>query len=117
MLMCGDVPTPGVAIGQLAGFALGVVDELTHILGWHRRIDDQNVRSRGHDRDRREVVHRIVVDLLVEHRIERQRARHHQQRVAIGRRAGDRLDADHVAGAGAVLHEELLLERGREMLR
>jgi hypothetical protein len=46
-------------------------------------------------------------------------ARHVQDAdgVAIRRRARDRLDADHVAGAGLVLDEELLAEGLREVPR
>ena len=104
------------AVGELAGLLLRERDELGERLRRHRRIDDQDVgRGRG-ERDRREILDRVVGHLLVEHGIERQRARRHQEGVAVGRGARDALDADHVAGAGAVLDEELLLERLGEML-
>src|SRR6266852_2474951 len=73
-----------------------------------RRIDDQHVRRGGGERDRREVPDRVVRNFLVKHGIEREGARHHEQRVAVRRRAGDGFDADHVACPGLVLDEERL---------
>ena len=64
-----------------------------------------------HHRDRLEVLHRVVGDLLVERRIDRHRgARRHQQRVAVGRGLGDRVDPDLLAGAGPVLDHERLAD-------
>ena len=108
---------PGRAVGQLARLRLRERDELGQRLRLHRRIDDQHVRRLRGQCNRREVLDRIVRYLLVEHGIERQRARRHQEGVAVVRRARDALDTDHVAGAGAVLDEELLLERLGEMIR
>ena len=45
---------------------------------------------------------------------ERQRA--DDEVAAVGFQFGDGLHADHAAGAGARLNEELLLERDREMI-
>ena len=45
------------------------------------------------------------------------RDRNDQQRVAIGRSGGDRLGADHAAGAAAIVHEHLVAELLGELVR
>ena len=108
---------PRRCVGQRARMLLGVGDQLGQRLGGHRGVQRQHARQRHHERDRREIAQRVVEDLLVGQMIDRERARGHQQRVAVRRRARGRLDADHVAGARPVLDIELLSHHLRELLR
>ncbi len=50
----------GRAVGQLVGIGLGVGDELLERLRRHGRMDHDSVRRDGEDRDRREILDRIV---------------------------------------------------------
>ena len=83
-----------------------------------RRVHHQHVRNAGDERDRHEVLDRVVRHLRIERRIDRLRAdRSHQQRVAVGRRLGDEVGAEVAAGAGLVLDDEGLAERLAELRR
>jgi len=59
----------------------------------------------------------IVGDLLVQHGVQCNGARAHEQRVAVGRGARGGFDADDIAGAGLVLDEKLLAQGVGEVLR
>jgi hypothetical protein len=48
-------------------------------------------------------------------RNDREARRHHQQRVAVGRRLGDRIGADHAAGGRAIVDDHRLPERALEI--
>ena len=99
------------AVAELARIGLGVGDELGDGLHRHVVVDQQDERQMRHHRDRLEILHRVVGDLLVERRIDRhRRAGRHQQRVTVGRGFRHRIDADLLAGAGPVLHHERLAE-------
>ncbi len=107
----------GRRIGQLAGARLRVGDELGDRLNRQRRSDHQHERHVRDQRDRHEVLDRIVGQLLVERGVDgQQAARRHQQRVAVGRALGDRIGGDHGPAAGAVLDHERLAETVGEML-
>ena len=67
--------------------------------------------------DRREVAQKIETELVVERRVDRVVGADHQQRVAVGRRARDRLGRDVAAGARLVLDDELLGELLGQRLR
>ena len=65
----------------------------------------------------REIFHRIVADLGIHHRADDgERERGDDEIVAVGVGIGDGLHAYGAAGAGARLDEELLLERGGEVI-
>ena len=98
-------------IWKRAGLGLLLVDQLPDRV--HRDVDvaDQRGRHQRDQRDRREVLERIVGELAVEERVHHQRAvDRHQQRVAVGAGLGDRLRADDGVGAGAVVDDDLLAE-------
>jgi hypothetical protein len=67
-----------------------------------RNVDDQ---SKG-----REVLHRIVGELAHERRIDHEAAGDYPRRVAVGRALRDDFGADHAAGAGAVIEDEVMAE-------
>src|SRR5882724_13492494 len=78
---------------------------------------DEHVGERRRLGYRREIAQGVVRHLLVHDRIDRESARGHQDRVPVGGRFGGELDAYHLAGAGAVVDDELLAERFGELLR
>ena len=77
----------------------------------------QHVRHRCHLRHRREVAQHVIRQLLVDDMVDGDGAGAEQQRVAVGRRARHRFDAERVAGAAAVLDVELLAEHLAQMRR
>ena len=72
---------------DLAGPLLHVGDEFLERLHRQRRIDDQHAGLAADERDRREVLDRIVGELRVERRADRVGLRREQQRVAVRRGA------------------------------
>ena len=68
-------------------------------------------------RDRHDVAQEIEVELFVERGVDGVLRIHQQQRVAVGRRAGDELGRDVAGGAGPGLDDELLAELLRQPLR
>jgi hypothetical protein len=76
---------------------------------------EQQVRI-VHRRDRHEIAHQLV--RLVRHQglVDRVRIAHHQERVAVGRRLGDAIGAEHGTGARLVLDHDRLAERPGEPL-
>ena len=107
------------AVVDLAGRALRRLDELIHRAHvQHRRVHGEDERKAAGEADGREILRRVVGELLVERRIERISARiTEQQRIAIGRAARDFTRPDRGAGAGPVLHHHRLPELRRERLR
>ena len=70
-----------------------------------------------HDaRDRRDVADEIEIELVVERRVDRVRRADQEERVAVRRRAHDRLGGDIAAGARPVLDDEWLAEPLRQPL-
>ena len=75
--------------GEPALLALGEPDEVSHRMHRQRRVDHQDIGAQDHQRERHEVGGRIVGQLLVQADVDRHdRARRHQDGVAVGRRAG-----------------------------
>ena len=99
----------GVAVGELAGIGARVGDEFGQRL--HRQIgmDDQHIRRDEDLADGREILDRIVGELLVHARAEDERgvAAHHQ-RVAVRRGLGGAFGGDVAARAGDVLDHHRL---------
>jgi hypothetical protein len=66
-------------------------------------------------RDGREILHGIVVQFFaVQPRIGGERETVDEQGVAVGRRMGDQFGGDDGAGAGAIVDDDGLAERGRQ---
>jgi hypothetical protein len=80
-------------------------------------MHDQDVGQRNELRDWREIAQHVVGHLLVHDVVAGDRAGDHQERVAVGRRFRDQIDADDVAGAAAVLDVELLAHGLRQVRR
>ena len=70
----------------------------------------EHVHDRCHERDRCEVLHRVVVDLAVQRGRNAQRRCGEQHGVAVRCRLGDELGRDHRARAGLVLDDHGLAE-------
>jgi hypothetical protein len=65
----------------------------------------------------RQILDRVIADLGIDERgDDGKRERGDDEVVAVGFRIGDGLHADHAAGTGARLHEELLLERAGKII-
>ena len=74
-------------------------------------MDDEQQRQVGDERDRLEVLERVVADALVEVRVgdeRRERGQHHG--AAVGRRLGERGERDAAALPGPVLDDDGLAE-------
>ena len=105
------------AVGELAGVRLGVVDHLLEGLGADGGMDDEPADEVADARHRHEALDGVVGRLAqvrqdVERRVGRQ-----QEGVAVGRRLGGGLGADHAAGTAAVLDDELLAEGLAQLFR
>ena len=114
-IFAGDV-AGGAGAGRaeidLAGIGLGVGDQLGDGFGRKRRMHHQRIRRVADQADRRKILARIVADVLVERRPDRERAGiAEHQRVAVGLALRDRLGADGAAGAGPVVDHDLFAEQ------
>ena len=76
------------------------------VFAWTRGVDHDHEVGVVDRRDRREIAHQLVFALRHQRLIGGLGVRHHQQRVAVGRRLGGLDRADDAAGAGAVLDHE-----------
>ena len=103
------LPTPLVAMLIWAFF-----DKRNQVgdgLGLDLAVENDDVRHVAGQRDRREIFQRIVAELRLHERVDRQRTvRGDQQRVAVGRRPCHGLGADAAAGAATVVDHHGLAE-------
>src|SRR5213079_1507345 len=117
----GELRGAAVAVGgvvQDTGMGARVGGELGDVLRRYLWIHHQHRRRRGDQGDRREVLQRVVAELLVQVRI------HHvaadageEKRVAVGRRLRRELRADRAAGAGPVVDDDRLAKLRADLLR
>ena len=107
----GAVAGGGVVV--LAGIRLHLVDELAQrVRVDHRRVHRQHVGDVHQRRDRREVRLDVEGKLLVERGVDAVRGRGaEQQRVAVGLGLRHCVGGEVAAGAGAVVHHQLAVER------
>jgi hypothetical protein len=101
---------------DLAGIGFGIGDEFGDGLGRERRAGHHDERIAPDGADRRYVTDEIERQMRIERRVDQIRRGDEKQRVAVGRRAGDRLRGDVGAGAGTVLDDEILAEPRRQPL-
>ena len=110
--LAADVHGRAVAAGGVAqapGSAPRGRDGLRRRVGLQVAAGHQHEGDAREARDRRQVAQRVVADGRVQVGRDRQRAgRGQHQRVAVGRRLGHLPHGQRAAGAGAVLHHDLL---------
>ena len=75
-----------------------------------RRMHQHDIAARRDQADRREILARVVADVGIERRIDRERARRDQKRVAVGLGLRHLARRDGAAGAAAVLDHDGLAE-------
>ena len=95
---CCDVPLPLDANVYLPGLAFISAISSATVFGGNVVVDDQHVRYPRDERDRHEVLDRVVGQVRVQRRVDRvgaDRATH--DRVAVGRRLGGEIRADAAA--------------------
>ncbi|MCY1531335.1 hypothetical protein D9M68_665570 [compost metagenome] len=113
------VPTRTVV--QLAGVLLRVIDQVGQlfdlVLLGELDVHHQHVGHRGHDRDRREVLHRVVRQVGEQPGVDRVgRDCAHHQRIAVGRRLRHEVGPDIAARARAVFHDDGLAQGTAHLL-
>jgi len=105
------------ADNQFARPVFGALDQLRYRLDWQRRIDHQRESHLRRQRDRHEVLARVVGQAFVDSGIGGQRcAGCQKQCVAVGWRLGQGNRRDHCAAAGPVLDQHRLAEPLRQLL-
>ena len=108
--MCRRADAAGTE-AELPRIGSCVGDELAEGFCRKRRMGVEDVRLGSDQGDRLEILLRVVAEILVQAHIDgEQAAGGQQQRVAVGRRAGDRGPGETAAGAGTVLDHEWLLD-------
>ncbi len=95
---------------DLARVGLRVGDQLRNGLGRQRRIGQHDLRLPNRARNRRDVAKKHETELVVERRVDGARRADHEERVAVGGRAHDRLGCDIGGGARPVFDDERLAE-------
>jgi hypothetical protein len=100
------------SIVELARLRFRERDEFLQVRGLHAGIEHEQVRRRSDERDRREILDRIVPELRVCGRRDHVRAGSaHREGVPVGRRARRDFGADGAARAAAIVDDHLLAER------
>ncbi len=93
------------------------IEEVLEIVCRHARRGAHDQRTIAEQHQRREILHHVIGNGLVEERIDHVHRSRHQQRVAVGRRLGDGIGADDAGGtAGAIFDDEVLPDRLVELL-
>ena len=101
----------GRAVIELARIGFGIGDQLLHAIDRQGRRHHQHHRSARHGRDRGEILVRVIIEMLVQRRRDRERARGgEQERVAVGLRRRRSTHSDRAAAAGTVLDVDVLRE-------
>ena len=111
------VPAPPEPKLSLPGDARAQIDELPQRLGRHRRVHDQDVRNRRQPRDRRQILDRVVAEIRVQRRTDRDARGCDQDRVAVGRRLRCDPDPQIAPRAGAIVRHHLLAQLFGHFLR
>jgi hypothetical protein len=99
----------GRCIGDLAGLALGELDQFTGALDRDGGMHRQHERAGGKLDDRLEAFHRVVGQALGERRVHQKRIDAEQDRMAVGLRASRGGGADIPAGARLVVDNDGLV--------
>src|SRR6478736_10242273 len=110
----GRRPDPRRCHVDLAGIGLGVGDELWNRLSWNRWIYHHDIRCAHEACDRRDVADEVEIEFIVERRIDCVRCTDEKKRMAVGRRAHDRLGGDVGASPRSTFDDEWLTELLRQ---
>src|SRR5262245_1578322 len=108
--------SPGRQGLRVTPTSLGIGDDLGNRLSRDRWIYRHDKWCADKASDRRDVAYEIVVELVVECRIDRVPCANDEQRVAVGRGTHDRFGADIGAPARTVLNDEWLAQALRQRL-
>ena len=124
----------GVALQELDGEVAGRADaggpervflrvlanereEILEVVGRHARRGADDQRPVSDQRHRREIVHHVIGDALVQERIDHVHRGRHHQRVAVGSSLRDGIGADRSGRpAGSILDDEMLSDGFVELL-
>jgi hypothetical protein len=109
-------PSPDDAYCKLAGLRFRERNQLPDVARGEAGMRAQHQRPLRDQRDRREVFHRVERQ-FVQARIHRERRRRDQQRIAVGRRFRNHVDADDAVGSRAVIGDDLLLPDVGQLMR
>src|SRR5262245_3329203 len=101
---------------DFARASLGIGDELGNRLSRDRWIYRHDKWCTDNASDWRDIADEIVVELVVECRIDRVPCANNEQRVAVGRGTHDRLGADIAAATRPVVDNKLLADALRQRL-
>jgi hypothetical protein len=102
---------------ELARIRLGIRDELLHGLHGQRRMNCNRDGLRGDLRDGAEIALHVELHVLHDEMKRNDRIGDEQKRVAVGRRPRGFHRADRAAAPAAVVHDDLLAERARQLFR
>src|SRR6266702_2617326 len=83
---------------------------------WNRWVHHHDIREADDSRDRRNVADEIEIELVVKRCVDRAWRAGEDQRISVGGRAHDRLDAEIAAGAWPILDDEWLTKPLRQPL-
>src|SRR5262245_54835699 len=103
-------PVAARAIVDFAWIGLGVGNELRNAFGWKRRIDLYDVWHADNSGNRREVTEEIVIEFVVEGRVNRMCRTDQEECVAVSRRTRHRLGREVAARSRTVFDDKLLAE-------
>ena len=96
------------AVIQLTGTRLRQRNQLPDVAHRQRGMHHQSVRHVSHQRNRREIVDRIVRQRFAHTRVDDMRSRHHADGIAVRRRLGEHRRTQRAAGAAAIVDQDLL---------
>jgi hypothetical protein len=77
-------------------------------------VRGQHMLAQAHQRHRAQVARGVVGQVLHQRLVDAEAVGHGDEAVAVGRRLGHRVDTDHGAGAGLVVHQHRLAQRSAQ---
>ena len=101
---------------DLAGVFLGIGEELGHRFGGKRWIYLHHERHANDDSYRRYIADGVILEVVIEARIDRVGDGHQEQRISVGGRIHDRFSGNVARGTRPVLDDEGLMQPFRQIL-
>src|SRR5258708_25187793 len=108
---------PAGAVVELAWIGLRVRHEVSHRLHGQVLPDDDRLRDRAYDADRREVLNRVVSDLLGERRDGNSADAADAEDITVRRRIRDGLRAHDATRSGTIVDNDWLAESPLDVTR